>query len=97
MQVQHPSLGRRLALDMYMLRAASRACGQLRSLSDLRIPETVDQFASNFTAQLDFRDEARNLRRFKANFDTSFWRAIISFPRPVDRLVAPEVRDVTAV
>ena len=90
-KVQHPGLGRRLALDMYLLRALSKGCGRLHALRGLRISETVDQFASNFTAQLDFRDEAANLLRFAANFDTSFWRAIISFPRPIERYVARQV------
>lgn len=41
--------------------------------------------------QLDFRDEAENLRRFGRCFGSSFWRAIVSFPRPVDDLVSQHV------
>ena len=51
---------------------------------ELRVNETVAQFASNFFMQLDFRDEAENLRRFSSNFGSAFWRAIVSFPQPIE-------------
>ena len=41
--------------------------------------------------QLDFRDEAENLRRFRRHFASGFWRAIVSFPQPVDDLVSQHV------
>jgi len=50
----------------------------------VRVHETVAQFASNFYMQLDFRDEADNLRRFSTNFGSAFWRAIVSFPQPIE-------------
>ena len=55
-KVQHPDLAFRLALDMSLLRGlAELACWLVPTL---RVEQTVAQFASNFEAQLDFRDEA---------------------------------------
>ena len=51
----------------------------------------ADQFASNFEAQLDFNDEARNLRFFGANFGTKFWSSLVTFPQPVGGLVSHDV------
>jgi hypothetical protein len=50
-----------------------------------RINDTVAQFASNFYMQLDFRDEAENLRRFNRNFASAFWRAVLQRPNPTIR------------
>lgn len=63
-KVQHPNLRERLALDMAILRAAADVCSSL--LPNLRIAETVNQFATNFEMQLDFRDEARFLQQFRS-------------------------------
>ena len=41
--------------------------------------------------QLDFHREAHNLRRFAANFASPFWSALVSFPQPIDGLVALDV------
>ena len=41
--------------------------------------------------QLDFRDEATNLRTFNTNFGSPFWAAVVSFPRPIDGLVSEQV------
>uniref|UniRef100_A0A7S0LB18 ABC1 atypical kinase-like domain-containing protein n=1 Tax=Coccolithus braarudii TaxID=221442 RepID=A0A7S0LB18_9EUKA len=88
-KVQHPNLAKRLALDMAILRQLAQVAAWLAP--GWRISETADQFATNFEAQLDFRDEAENLRAFKRNFDSSFWRAIVSFPKPVEGLIAHDV------
>jgi hypothetical protein len=42
--------------------------------------------------QLDFHDEAANLREFASNFGSPLWRATVSFPKPVPGLVAHNVR-----
>jgi aarF domain-containing kinase len=87
-KVQHPNLAERLGVDMAILVAAANA---LDSVGGVSINETVAQFASNFYMQLDFRDEAENLRRFSRHFGSSFWSAIVSFPRPIDDLVSQHV------
>ena len=56
-----------------------------------RIAETVDQFTCNFEAQLDFTQEAANLRAFASNFGSIFWRAFVSFPVPIEGYVSREV------
>jgi len=87
-KIQHPGLAERLGIDMAILMGAADALG---SVKGLRINDTVAQFASNFYMQLDFRDEAENLRRFNRNFASAFWRAIVSFPTPVDDLVSQHI------
>ena len=87
-KIQHPNLSERLGIDMAILMGAADALG---SVQGLQIKETVAQFASNFYMQLDFRDEADNLRRFRDHFASGFWRAIVSFPQPVDDLVSQHV------
>lgn len=89
-KVQHPDLEDRLALDMAILRGAAGLVGSFQS-AGLSVADTVGQFATNFYMQLDFRDEASNLHRFNRNFGSSFWAAVVSFPRPVDGLVAGHV------
>jgi len=37
----------------------------------------VHQFATNFEAQLDFRDEAANLRKFSGFFTGAFWSSLV--------------------
>ena len=87
--MQHPDLAFRLALDMSLLRGlAELACWPVPTL---RVEQTVAQFASNFEAQLDFRDEAANLEAFRRNFSSSFWQSLVSFPRPISGLVAQHV------
>lgn len=88
-KVQHPGLAERLGIDMAILMKAASLID--RAADGLGVDETVAQFASNFYMQLDFRDEADNLRRFSKQFGSSFWRAIVSFPTPVDSLVSQHV------
>lgn len=90
-KVQHPNLAESLPVDMYLLRAAAALSSKLPGLQDLRVHETVDQFASNFMHQLDFFREAANLRTFAANFGSPFWASLVSFPAPIGGLVARDV------
>ena len=88
-KVQHPNLPERLFLDMTILRRVAYLAAKLAP--GMRVGETVDQFASNFECQLDFRDEARNLYTFRSNFGGAFWSSVVSFPQPVEGLVSQEV------
>ena len=87
-KIQHPGLAERLGIDMAILMKGADLLG---SFKGLQINDTVAQFASNFYMQLDFRDEAENLRRFHRHFASGFWRAIVSFPTPLDDLVSQHV------
>jgi aarF domain-containing kinase len=88
-KVQHPHLGPRLAVDMFLLRAAADLVSSFAPA--LRVGETADQFATNFEMQLDFRDEAAFLRKFSSNFSGSFWTAHVTFPKPMEDLIAHDV------
>jgi len=90
-KVQHPRLAETLPIDMWLLRGIASLSRLNSTLKELRIDETVDQFATNFMLQLDFHREAHNLRRFAANFASPFWSALVSFPQPIEGLVAPDV------
>jgi len=90
-KVQHPRLAETLPIDMWLLRGVASLSRLNSTLKELRIDETVDQFATNFMLQLDFHREAHNLRRFAANFASPFWSALVSFPQPIEGLVAPDV------
>lgn len=90
-KVQHPGLAERLGLDMAILCGAADRLAAVAGERGFSISETVAQFASNFYMQLDFRDEAENLRRFSHHFSGGFWSAIVSFPRPIDPLVSQHV------
>jgi aarF domain-containing kinase len=57
----------------------------------LRVEQMVEQFTNNFEMQLNFEDEARNLRSFRSHFDSPFWSALVSYPRPIEGLVSPLV------
>jgi predicted unusual protein kinase regulating ubiquinone biosynthesis (AarF/ABC1/UbiB family) len=83
-KVQHPNLTERLDIDMEVLRWIANWSGD-------RVKETVDQFACNFQAQLDFRDEARNLNTFNERFSGYFWNGLVSFPRPIEGLISEHV------
>ena len=89
-KVQHPNLAANLALDMAILRGAAELVGSFHK-SGVSVSDTVRQFATNFYMQLDFRDEAENLRRFNTAFGSSFWAAVVSFPRPLDGMVSEHV------
>lgn len=83
-KVQHPNLTERLDIDMEVLRWVADWAGD-------RVKQTVDQFSCNFQAQLDFRDEAKNLNTFNERFSGMFWRSLVSFPQPIEGLVSEHV------
>ena len=51
-KVQHPNLDEKLAIDMTLLRGVAELSKHFAMLARLRIADTVDQFASNFTLQV---------------------------------------------
>ena len=55
LQSSHPDLASALELDMAILRWCGNALGD-------RVAQTVDQFAVNFEAQLDLRDEVQKTK-----------------------------------
>ena len=89
-KVLHPNVERLVAMDLCLLRAATRlveAVVPLRGLRWLALTESVDAFAAFMASQLDLRREARNLERFRANFgndDGGGGRGGgVRFPRPL--------------
>lgn len=69
-KVQHPNLAAGLELDMALLKWVASWGGH-------RVASTVDQFATNFECQLDFKDEAENLRKFGKHFNGPFWGSMV--------------------
>ncbi len=87
-KVQHPGIVETITIDMAILRWLGSLIG---SVGGSRMAETVDQFTSNFEAQLDFTEEAANLRAFASKFGSVFWRAFVSFPTPIEGLIDHDV------
>ena len=51
-KVQHPRLAETLPIDMWLLRGVASLSRLNSTLKELRIDETVDQFATNFMLQV---------------------------------------------
>ena len=79
-KVRHPSVRELINLDFKIMVAIAREIGKLKYFEWLPIEDTIKQFRTQLTAQVDFLHEARQLTRFHHNF--RFWPNV-TFPRPV--------------
>lgn len=67
-KVRRPDVLEICTFDLAVMKAVAHLLGKLPSLSAVAPESSVDQFARAIYAQLDFRVEARNNRRFRENF-----------------------------
>jgi ubiquinone biosynthesis protein len=67
-KVRRPDVVEICGFDLAVMKYAARLIGKLPSLEAVSPESTVDQFARAIYAQLDFRIEACNSRRFRENF-----------------------------
>ncbi|EOD23609.1 aarF domain-containing protein, partial [Emiliania huxleyi CCMP1516] len=86
-KVQRPNLGkpRRTSGNLGEPRRTSANLGWV---SVARCSTRTWRSASRSTSVWE---QAENLERFAANFSSAFWRALVSFPRPIAGLVSREV------
>ncbi len=67
-KVRRPDVVEICTFDLAVIRLVARLLGKLPSLAAMAPESTVEQFSRAIYAQLDFRVEARNNRRFRQNF-----------------------------
>lgn len=67
-KVRRPDVVELCTFDLAVMRIASGLLARVPSLAPLAPIEAVDEFARAIFAQLDFRIEVRNNRRFRENF-----------------------------
>lgn len=80
-KVVHPDLPRLLQLDIMVISAAVRFINWLLpSTQWLNLQTAVEEFNTLLTGQLDLREEAKNLNKFRENFKNS---KDIIFPEPL--------------
>src|SRR5215471_13974210 len=67
-KVRRPDVVEICTFDLVVMRIWARLIARIPSISTLSPVETLDEFGRAVFAQLDFRVEAENNRRFRANF-----------------------------
>jgi len=67
-KVRRPDVLEICSFDLAVMRKVAHLLGRIPSLAAMSPESTVDQFGRAVYAQLDFRVEARNNRRFRENF-----------------------------
>jgi len=89
-KVQHPRILRKVLGDFYLFYKAASALERLPLLNVryLSLTDSVLQFRDIMLPQLDLECEARNLRRFRRNFEKDDQ---VSFPEPIDELTSRDV------
>src|SRR6266545_5928975 len=78
-KVRRPNVVELCTFDLAVMRIGARVLGAIPSIATLAPVQTAEEFGRAVFAQLDFRIEARNNRRFRHNF------------RDVPSVVFPEV------
>ncbi|HVR63441.1 MAG TPA: AarF/UbiB family protein [Polyangia bacterium] len=78
-KVQRPNVVELCTFDLAVMRLGARMLNAVPSIATLAPIDTVEEFGRAVFAQLDFRIEARNNRRFRENF------------RGNDKVVFPEI------
>jgi ubiquinone biosynthesis protein len=68
LKVQRPEARSQIERDLVLMGIGARMIDAIPSVSLLSLPGSVEQFGAALRGQLDFRQEARNNRRFAANF-----------------------------
>ena len=87
-KVRRPDVVEICTFDLVVMRLWARLIARIPSISTLSPIETLDEFGRAVFAQLDFRVEARNNRRFRDNFKG---HADVVFPDVVEALSGERV------
>lgn len=89
LKVQRPGIAAVVDADLRILRfLGRRATDEWPELAAADPDGLLREFERTLLAELDFRKEAENLRRFARQFEGREW---IVFPRPIDPWVTPRV------
>ncbi|MEW5312540.1 MAG: hypothetical protein WDW38_004169 [Sanguina aurantia] len=87
-KVRHPGVGNAVVRDFGTMMYVARLASKLPALRNLRLEDTLKQFAAPLTEQVDMSREAANLARFNHNFRKS---RCVTFPVPLYPLVSADV------
>jgi ubiquinone biosynthesis protein len=87
-KVRRPDVVEICTFDLVVMRLWARVIARIPSISTLSPIETLDEFGRAIFAQLDFRIEASNNRRFRANFKG---HPDVVFPEVVESLSGEQV------
>jgi len=89
-KVQHPRILRKVLGDFYLLQVFSSFLENLPGLNlgYLSLGDSIRQFRRSMLPQMDFESEARNLARFRRDFQGD---EDVNFPEPIMDLTSREV------
>ena len=87
-KVRRPDVVEICTFDLVVMRMWARLIARIPSISTLSPVETLDEFGRAVFAQLDFRIEANNNRRFRSNFKG---HVDVVFPEVVEALSSERV------
>jgi ubiquinone biosynthesis protein len=93
-KVRRPDVVELCTFDLAVMRLGARLIGRIPSLATLAPAAAVDEFGRAVFAQLDFRIEARNNRRFRENFREQ--RDVV-FPVVVEELSTERILTMTFI
>jgi ubiquinone biosynthesis protein len=93
-KVRRPDVVELCTFDLAVMRAGARLLNAIPSIATLAPVATVEEFGRAIFAQLDFRVEARNNRRFRENFRA---QPAVVFPEIVDALSSERILTMTFI
>jgi len=93
-KVRRPDVVEICTFDLAVIRLGARALAALPSIGTLAPVAAVEEFGRAIFAQLDFRIEARNNRRFRDNFRSE---PAVVFPDVIDALSSERILTMTFV
>ncbi|QKJ18718.1 ABC1 kinase family protein [Microbacterium hominis] len=97
-KVQRPGIEEIVTVDLTALRRVARWLDRVRIVREhVDLPALIEEFAETSREEIDYRHEARNAERFRANFagDPRVGAPEVAWERSTDRVLTLE--DVTAV
>jgi ubiquinone biosynthesis protein len=93
-KVQRPDVVELCTFDLAVMRIGARVLNAIPSIATLAPVDTVEEFGRAIFAQLDFRIEARNNRRFRENFRDE---PRVIFPEVIDALSSERILTMTFI
>nr|XP_028602508.1 uncharacterized aarF domain-containing protein kinase 2 isoform X1 [Podarcis muralis] len=87
-KVLHPGLADQVQMDLFLMKTGSRLLELLPGVKWLSLTEIVEEFEKLMIQQIDLRYEARNLERFRLNFQAVDY---VKFPVPLRPFVTRNI------
>uniref|UniRef100_A0A7S3XDT7 ABC1 atypical kinase-like domain-containing protein n=1 Tax=Picocystis salinarum TaxID=88271 RepID=A0A7S3XDT7_9CHLO len=87
-KVRHPGVEKKIRTDFEVMQTLAYISSKIPGLANMRLEESIRQFAMPLFEQVDLELEAEHLRRFIYNFRRMKG---VSFPEPIYPLVSPSV------